>query len=98
MNERREISERAVTRVRGDGQDEARDQLAVEAPLEIRTSGKPLTMVMRTPGHDEELVRGFLFTEGLIGRVTDLLKLAPVEGLAGDEAGNVIDVQLSPPP
>ena len=32
------------------------DELAVEAPLEIRLGKKPITVVMRTPGNDEELV------------------------------------------
>lgn len=44
----------------------AQDSLAAEEPLEIRVNGAPLTVTMRTPGHDEELAAGFLFTEGLI--------------------------------
>jgi FdhD protein len=72
-----------------DGKDAvaARDRVAVEAPLEIRVGGKPLTVVMRTPGHDAELVRGFLFSEG----VGDLLSLEQRED-------NVVEVQLAPPP
>jgi FdhD protein len=42
------------------------DSLAAEEPLEIRLSGTPLTVTMRTPGHDLELVAGFLLTEGII--------------------------------
>jgi FdhD protein len=42
------------------------DQVAVEEPLEIRVDGRPLTVTMRTPGHDEELALGFLYGEGLI--------------------------------
>lgn len=50
------------------------DQLAVEEPLEIRLgflkNGKrvtrPISITMRTPGHDEELAAGFLFTEGIV--------------------------------
>lgn len=49
--------------------DGERDEVAVEEPLEIRVDGKPLTVTMRTPGHDEELALGFLFTENLIDRV-----------------------------
>ena len=41
----------------------AEDQVAAEAPLEIRIAGVPVAVVMRTPGHDEELVRGFLLSE-----------------------------------
>ena len=33
------------------------DIVAVEAPLEIRFDGSPGTILMRTPGHDDELVR-----------------------------------------
>ncbi|HEU4599222.1 MAG TPA: formate dehydrogenase accessory sulfurtransferase FdhD, partial [Solirubrobacterales bacterium] len=42
------------------------DEVAVEEPLEIRVDGRPLTVTMRTPGHDEELALGFLYGEGLI--------------------------------
>jgi FdhD protein len=42
------------------------DEVAVEEPLEIRVDGAPLSVTMRTPGHDEELALGFLFGEGLI--------------------------------
>ena len=48
--------------------DGVRDEVAVEEPLEIRVDGQPLAVTMRTPGHDEELVAGFLFGEGLIDR------------------------------
>jgi FdhD protein len=46
--------------------DERSDAVAVEEPLEIRVDGRPLTVTMRTPGHDEELALGFLYGEGLI--------------------------------
>ncbi|SDG72345.1 formate dehydrogenase accessory sulfurtransferase FdhD [Microbacterium pygmaeum] len=42
------------------------DVLAVEEPLEIRVAGKPLSVTMRTPGHDVELAAGFLVSEGII--------------------------------
>jgi len=42
------------------------DYLAAEEPLEIRIGATPLTVTMRTPGHDAELAAGFLWTEGLV--------------------------------
>jgi FdhD protein len=46
----------------------ARDQdfVAVEEPLQIRVNGSDLAITMRTPGHDEELAVGFLFSEGIL--------------------------------
>ena len=46
--------------------DRGEDRVAVEEPLEIRVDGEPLAVTMRTPGEDEELALGFLYTEGLI--------------------------------
>jgi FdhD protein len=53
----------AYVKVEHDG---VSDTVAVEEPLEIRVDGRPLTVTMRTPGHDEELALGFLYGEGLI--------------------------------
>jgi FdhD protein len=66
--------------------DRGDDDVAVEEPLEIRVDGRPLSVTMRTPGHDEELALGFLYGEGLIR--------APREaGLTEDFAANVIEVR-----
>jgi FdhD protein len=63
-----------------------RDEVAIEEPLEIRVDGAPLTVTMRTPGHDEELALGFLHGEGLI-------PAAPrAAGPAADLAANVVEV------
>jgi FdhD protein len=48
------------------------DTLAVEEPLEIRVAGAPLTVTMRTPGHDVELAAGFLVSEGVIAAGGDV--------------------------
>jgi len=53
----------SYVRVEHDGHS---DVVAIEEPLEIRVDGRPLTVTMRTPGHDEELALGFLYGEGLI--------------------------------
>lgn len=40
------------------------DAVAIEAPLELRARGRVVATILRTPGHDLELVRGFLHAEG----------------------------------
>lgn len=48
----------------------ATDLLAVEEPLDIRIAAggttRSVAITMRTPGRDEDLARGFLFTEGVL--------------------------------
>ncbi|WP_394828016.1 formate dehydrogenase accessory sulfurtransferase FdhD [Pendulispora albinea] len=74
----------------------AHDDVAVEEPLEIRIAGERLAVTMRTPGHDRELVLGFLFAEGVIGSTKDVLGVVHC-GRVGDEAReNTIDVTLVP--
>jgi FdhD protein len=51
------------------------DYLAVEEPLQIRAGGRDLAVTMRTPGNDAELAAGFLFSEGLIRHVSDLVDI-----------------------
>ena len=60
-----------------DGSREIPDQVAVEEPLEIRLDGHPVAVVMRTPGHDEDLAAGFLVTEGIISSISQLRKIEP---------------------
>jgi FdhD protein len=68
-------SNAAVHRIAAGGEhEEIDDVLAVEEPLEIRLgfrengslSHRAVSITMRTPGHDDELSVGFLFTEGII--------------------------------
>ncbi|WP_131739472.1 formate dehydrogenase accessory sulfurtransferase FdhD [Actinomadura roseirufa] len=68
------------------------DTLAVEEPLEIRVAGKPLTITMRTPGDDFDLVAGFLAAEGVIASAEDL---ASMRYCADTDEQNVLDVDLA---
>ncbi|MEO5875679.1 MAG: formate dehydrogenase accessory sulfurtransferase FdhD [Streptosporangiaceae bacterium] len=70
------------------------DTLAAEEPLEIRLAGEPLTVTMRTPGDDFDLVTGFLLAEGVITEAADLRDLRYCT--AGDDNYNVVDVRLAP--
>src|SRR3569623_1175326 len=57
----------AIERIDGPAREGARDRVVVEAPLQLRAQGTPVAMIMRTPGHDLELVRGLLHAEGIAG-------------------------------
>ena len=71
------------------------DYLAAEEPLEIRVGDTPVSVTMRTPGHDHELAAGFLFTEGLLASRKDLVSLevatAPNVGEGADDALSAIN-------
>jgi FdhD protein len=87
-------SSRVHTFANGAPEHERMDSVAVEAPLEVWIGGKSATVLMRTPGHDEELVRGFLFSEGIIARIGDIVSIGRPPNLAGPQVGNVITVKL----
>lgn len=79
-----------ITRMQSGSFVEAADQLAVEEPLQIQllfgSSGneqqKNIAVTMRTPGNDEELAAGFLFTEGIIRNTSQLTQI--IAGAGGE--------------
>ncbi|HVX60217.1 MAG TPA: formate dehydrogenase accessory sulfurtransferase FdhD [Pirellulales bacterium] len=81
--------------LRWDGRDVrlAPDELAAEAPLEIRVRRQAVSVTMRTPGNDAELAAGFLISEGIIRRASDLLA---IEHCRADDTGGALNVVLAP--
>jgi FdhD protein len=69
------------------------DEVAVEEPLEIRVEGRSVAVVMRTPGHDEELAAGFLVSEGVVQKARDVLEISQCP-VTTESRGNVVDVLL----
>jgi FdhD protein len=58
------------------GKTETRDDVvAVEEPLQVIIDGRPLAVLMRTPGEDEFLVMGFLLTEGIIEKSNQVRRI-----------------------
>jgi len=77
-----------VERVEHDAETSVQDLVAVEEPLEIRVGDKPISITMRTPGHDAELAAGFLFGEGLLRGRNDVANIAAT-------APNVVHLELT---
>ena len=80
----RATSEVSVVRFNASSSSPVTDHLAVEEPLELQLAYGPsgarqtksISVTMRTPGHDFELVAGFLLTEGIV------LDPADIDGIA----------------
>ncbi len=81
------------------------DTLAVEAPLEIQIAWgrgaartrKSIAVTMRTPGHDFDLARGFLFSEGIIISDKEVIQMRYLtEQLDEASQENVVLVDLHP--
>ncbi len=84
---------RRITRSDDSGTRALPDTLAVEEPLEIRLSGVPLSVTMRTPGNDFDLVTGFLYAEGVVRAPDDVVSM---RYCADTDTLNVVDVTLGP--
>jgi FdhD protein len=92
-NER--VASVAITRWRGEEARADEDALAVEEPLEVRLNGKPLAVIMRTPGHDDELALGFLHGEGMIRGREDIAGMRALRDRRNGIARNRVVVRLS---
>jgi len=55
----------AIERLAGETRAADRDHVVLEAPLQLRARGTPVATIMRTPGHDLELVAGLLHAESV---------------------------------
>lgn len=95
----RVTARRRMRRITPSGEITRPDTLAVEEPLEIRVRGESLTVTMRTPGHDIDLVHGFLFGETLIAEAADIHTARYCAGTddEGRNTYNVLDVGLHAP-
>lgn len=72
------------------------DELVVEEPLELRAqSGETIAVIMRTPGCDDELAAGFLFSEGLLQSGDALAALEPGLDADGLPSPNLLDVRVA---
>ena len=79
------------------------DELAVEEPLEIRlrvgegpSAIETIAVIMRTPGADEELAVGFLYSEGLLASADELRVVSSGQDADGLPSPNLLDILPTP--
>jgi FdhD protein len=82
-----------------------RDAVVVEEPMEIRVvygaadqrKMRSVSITMRTPGSDQELAAGFLFTESLLASPNQIARIE-TRGVdaSGGATGNIVRVDLKP--
>src|SRR5690606_23100852 len=81
------------------------DEVAVEEPLEIQlcatrpegAAARSVSITMRTPGNDDELALGFLYSEGIITtatRIASVTRCGRPDPVSGEQ--NVVRVELGP--
>ena len=83
-----------ITRWENDMAHDVADRVAGEEPLEIQVRGNSLSVTMRTPGNDFELIAGFLFAEGVVRDSEDIASMNYVSDPNAPECSNIVDVAL----
>ena len=83
-----------VTRWTEQVTDQEDDQVAHEEPLELQLQGSRVAVVMRTPGHDEDLALGFFLSEGVIASIDDVRSVHHCPDARDDAQDNVVRVIL----
>jgi FdhD protein len=73
-----------IQRWRAGGWSEVPDEVAAEEPLQLSLDGEPLSVVMRTPGHDLELALGLLWAEQVITDLAQVVRIR-ISAEAGEE-------------
>ena len=81
-----------ITRLKDNNTEEIKDFVSIEEPLEINLRFKingnwkveNLSITMRTPGNDEDLIAGFLYNERIVENFSDIEKIEK----QGEEVGD----------
>jgi FdhD protein len=82
--------ERSIVRFHRDTAQPVADNLVVESPVEFRLSGVPVAVLMRTPGDDEVLARGFALSESIVLHPDEFVTIEPVRPVAEDDRWDII--------
>ena len=83
---------------------EIKDSVSIEEPLEMRLKYKKndnwetqnISITMRTPGNDEDLIRGFLFNERIIENLGQIDSIKQIGNEVGDyNLKNIIEATIN---
>jgi len=80
------------------------DLVTTEEPLEIRVvaeiegrqTPRSIAVTMRTPGDDFELATGFLVSEGVASKASDIWRITYCDSLDSGDEQNIVEVYLRP--
>ncbi len=81
-----------ITKLKGSKKEETEDHISVEEPLEMSLKFKKggnwnienISITMRTPGNDEDLISGFLYNERIIENINEIEKVEKKGETVGD--------------
>ena len=81
-----------VSKIKSSKEEVIKDSVSVEEPLEMRLKYKKdgkletqnISITMRTPGNDEDLIRGFLFNERIIENMNEIDSIQHIGDPVGD--------------
>ena len=94
----------SVSKLKNSKLEDIKDSVSVEEPLEMRLKYKKnnkwevenISITMRTPGNDEDLIKGFLFNERIITNINDIESIEHKGEVSGDyNLQNVIEATIS---
>ena len=93
-----------ILKIKNAKSEEIKDSVSVEEPLEMRLRFKikgewkveNISITMRTPGNDEDLIAGFLFNERIIENFNEIEKIDHQGDRVGDyNLQNIIEATIS---
>ena len=81
-----------ISKLKNSKLEEIKDAVSVEEPLEMRLKFKKnnkwhtenISITMRTPGNDEDLIKGFLFNERIVEKIKDIEIVEHIGEVSGD--------------
>ena len=93
-----------ISKLKNSKIEELKDSVSVEEPLEMRLKYKKnnkweinnISITMRTPGNDEDLIRGFLYNEKIIENMSEIDAIEHKGDVSGDyNLQNIIEATIN---